>query len=316
MDVTVLIATRNRADSLRRTLASLGAQRTGGAFAFEILVADNGSQDHTRQVVAAAAQTIPVPVRYVCVPQPGKPHALNRGVERARGELVALTDDDVQHPPEWLARLVATMRERNADGAGGPVRPLWLSPRPAWLSDPILRQLGMSDHGAASFQLQPGSTSVALIGPNAIYRRALFARFGGYEPGHPAEDSDWCLRLLEAGCALWYQPAAEVRHAVDGQQLTPASIRRRLLVHGAGYGRRIARQRGRRLLGVPLWVIRLYLQLHLQALAARLRGDAADARWQWLRRSLYHGVMAQCVHAWMTGRASPGAPRLQLAEPG
>lgn len=50
-DVSVAIATFNRADMLRDALESLLGLETGGSFAYEIIVVDNASTDATPQVV-------------------------------------------------------------------------------------------------------------------------------------------------------------------------------------------------------------------------------------------------------------------------
>ena len=56
--VSVVIATRDRAALLERTLAALGAQELQDG-AIEVLIVDNGSSDHTREVVAEAAAVLP-----------------------------------------------------------------------------------------------------------------------------------------------------------------------------------------------------------------------------------------------------------------
>src|SRR6185437_9620708 len=62
LDASVIVPTYNRSALLRRTLASLERQRTGGV-AFEVVVADDGSADDSRSVVAQFAERLEV--RYV-----------------------------------------------------------------------------------------------------------------------------------------------------------------------------------------------------------------------------------------------------------
>ena len=71
---SVIIATFNRADLLDECLWHLGRQ----AFATgdEVIVADNGSTDHTATVVAAHARTFPVRLTRIVVETPGKSHAV------------------------------------------------------------------------------------------------------------------------------------------------------------------------------------------------------------------------------------------------
>ena len=58
-DVSLIIATRDREKILRRALAAVSHQETGGQFTYEIIVADNGSQDRTRAMVEMAAIRFP-----------------------------------------------------------------------------------------------------------------------------------------------------------------------------------------------------------------------------------------------------------------
>ena len=99
MNVSVLIATANRADQLADTLASLSGLRTVGAT--ELIVVDNNSTDATRDVVAAAADRFPFPVRYVFEAEQGKYAAMNTGIRAARGAILASTDDDARFEIDW-----------------------------------------------------------------------------------------------------------------------------------------------------------------------------------------------------------------------
>ena len=88
--ISVIVATRDRASLLEGTLDALCSQVSPGC-PFEILVADNGSVDGTRDVVEAVARRSDIPVVYLTESRPGKSHALNTAVSRARGELLAFT---------------------------------------------------------------------------------------------------------------------------------------------------------------------------------------------------------------------------------
>ena len=74
-DLSVLIATRDRAGSLARTLDSLVAQEISG-LDWELLVVDNGSSDETPAVLARFAKTLPLFA--LAELRPGKNRALNR----------------------------------------------------------------------------------------------------------------------------------------------------------------------------------------------------------------------------------------------
>src|SRR5437588_177347 len=103
MRVSVVVPTYRRPDLLARCLAALDAQEFDPG-AFEVIVADDAAEEAThRQVEAFAAQAGPaahyVPMRGAY----GPAAARNTGWRKARGEIVAFTDDDCVPDPGWLA---------------------------------------------------------------------------------------------------------------------------------------------------------------------------------------------------------------------
>src|SRR5689334_5863944 len=111
--VSVLICTYNRARLLRETLAALRTVDLPADCSVEILIVDNNSTDNTRLVVDEAAAVSSVPVTYLREQRQGKSFALNTGLAHARGDVIALTDDDVLPSTEWLTRIVRIFRERD-----------------------------------------------------------------------------------------------------------------------------------------------------------------------------------------------------------
>src|SRR5579875_379773 len=100
MNITVLICTYNRASSLRRTLESLQALEIPPSLTWEVVVVDNHATDSTRRVIEEVLDTSGLDVRYFYEPRSGQSHALNEGVSEAKGEIIALTDDDVRVAPD------------------------------------------------------------------------------------------------------------------------------------------------------------------------------------------------------------------------
>lgn len=95
--ISVVIATRNRADMLRESLHSVLCQTFAD---IEVIVVDDGSDDHTREVV----EQHPDPrVRYVHQAHGGISAARNLGTDHARGSWIAVHDDDDLMLPFRLA---------------------------------------------------------------------------------------------------------------------------------------------------------------------------------------------------------------------
>src|SRR5436309_2199906 len=81
-------------------------------------------------------------------PRPGLSLARNRALDWAPGDgVIAFVDDDAVVAPGWAAALERRWAEADDDVAciGGPIRPRWAVPPPAWLSDPILPTLTLLD---------------------------------------------------------------------------------------------------------------------------------------------------------------------------
>src|SRR5258708_472372 len=129
MKFSVVIATFNRADDLRETLASLARLRPDGAW--EVIVVDNNSTDHTRPVVATAETGFPARLRYVFEREQGRSPALNTGIRQAHGDIIVTTDDDVRVEADWLDCAAKGLERLDLAQGGGRVPPTLGIPRAA-----------------------------------------------------------------------------------------------------------------------------------------------------------------------------------------
>lgn len=220
-ELTICIATRDRAASLRAMLRSLEAALAGGR-ACEVIVVDNGSHDETSQVLATWA--VSEARRALSVPVAGKARALNAALECARGSLVAFTDDDVEIDRDWPAAIVRFFAEHpDYAAAMGRVR---IPPTAA--ADAAIVELIDEYRTIPVFDLGEVVCDVHdLYGANMAVRRAALAQVGGFNPrlgpgvGTAGEDTDLARRLMRAGLRLGYMPQSIVYHEVDRSRLTP-----------------------------------------------------------------------------------------------
>ena len=109
MQITVILCTYNRCQSLARALNSLAASILPETIEWEVLVVDNNSSDQTKAVVSDFACRHPGRFRYRFEPQQGKSYALNAGIGEARGDILAFMDDDVTVEPVWLQDLTSAL---------------------------------------------------------------------------------------------------------------------------------------------------------------------------------------------------------------
>jgi glycosyltransferase involved in cell wall biosynthesis len=109
--LSVVIATFNRAEILRITLEHLRNQNIEPAN-FEVIVVDDGSQDHTRQVVDETARSTGLRLEYLHHPNAGPGYSQNRGLEAAAAPFVLLLADDIFLSPEALQWHLAVHEEK------------------------------------------------------------------------------------------------------------------------------------------------------------------------------------------------------------
>jgi glycosyltransferase involved in cell wall biosynthesis len=143
-EVTVLIATRNRARFLPDAIATALAQED---VEVEVVVVDDASDDETPQLLAAVADAR---VRVVRLPeQLGMGEARNAGIAAARGQWVAFLDDDDLWAPHKLRRQLDAARVADATwvycgvvlvSADGAVVPMWGPPDPRTVLRELLRR--------------------------------------------------------------------------------------------------------------------------------------------------------------------------------
>ncbi|HTY84409.1 MAG TPA: glycosyltransferase family 2 protein [Silvibacterium sp.] len=225
MDITVILCTYNRCESLARALESVAAQRMPESTIWEVLVVDNNSGDRTPEVVEQACQQYPGRFCYTFEPKPGKSNALNTGIAQTSSDILAFMDDDVVVQPDWLQNLTSGLGDAKWAGAGGRILPAWTSAPPAWL--PRRDRYALAPLAAFDPRLEAGDLDEPPFGTNMAFRRSMFTKYGGFRtdlgprPNSEIrnEDTEFGQRLLNAGERLKYEPLAVVYHSVSPQRL-------------------------------------------------------------------------------------------------
>jgi glycosyltransferase involved in cell wall biosynthesis len=314
MKFSILIATYKRAAVLADTLDSLATLTPGAPW--EVIVIDNNSPDHTREVVERAAPRFPAPLRYAFEAEQGRSAALNCGFRLAEGEIVVTTDDDVRVEPDWLNHIERALTALDCDYVGGRVTPLFEEPAlPAWFPKTpglLWGVLALLDYGPAPVKY---GTRVPL-GVNMAMRRDAIARAGGFDPaiGRKAgtllgqEVREWCLRAHAAGLTGYYVPGIVVQHLIPGDRLTKRYFRRwffwrgisrAMLYADTGLDMEKPEQstldfaRVPHLAGVPRYLFRSAVVALKDAIVAALRGDAITSFDRELWLCAFAGIVKQ-----------------------
>src|SRR3954468_6230526 len=195
--VSVVVPTRDRAGYLDVTLTSLANQDF--AEPYEVIVVDDGSRDSTHEVIARHG------VRSLLHDPPRGPNAArNDGARVAEADLIALIDDDVFAPREWLRELVdGARRHPDALAYGGPIR--------ARLEGPAPRSCGREAPPVTTLDLGTGDVPTELVwSANMLLRRSALELAGEFDDSLPTggDEEEWLRRLGEHGGGVMYIAAA------------------------------------------------------------------------------------------------------------
>lgn len=112
VDISVVICTRNRSESLKNCIESLNSQT---CMPNEIIVVDNAPSDDSTRLVVELYEN----VTYYKEPRPGLDIARNRGAKEANCSIVAYTDDDVMVDALWSYRIWETFLDESIQAMTG-----------------------------------------------------------------------------------------------------------------------------------------------------------------------------------------------------
>jgi glycosyltransferase involved in cell wall biosynthesis len=177
----------------------------------ELLVVDNGSTDHTSEVVERI-RLLNMTLRSLHEPAPGLSVARNAGLRASTRDIVVFTDDDVRPTADWLSQLVEPITSGRADAVGGRViipkdrRVAWFAPlHRSWLASTERCENGPAE----------------LVGANMAFRREAWKSADAFDVHLGAgalgfgEDRLFSLRLQSDGCRIAFAPNAVVEHHFD-----------------------------------------------------------------------------------------------------
>ncbi len=239
--ISVVMGTRNRPDSLRTALQHLLALPYPH---FEVLVLDQSDGGESEAVALSFAAS--PRLRYERLASRGQNRAISRGLELARHDLIALTDDDCRPHETWLHELAHIFVQRPEVGlVSGRVQacphdlkseyvPAFDFDKPRFIGRKALEE--------------PGGFG---MGANMALRRNLYEAIKpldlqigpGTQPFPAGNDLDLCYRAYKAGFIhlqsprpwLWHDGVrvqADRRKLVEGYNVTTTALYAKYLRRG------------------------------------------------------------------------------------
>jgi GT2 family glycosyltransferase len=225
LKTTVIVATHDRPESIRRLIASLAPELASGSR--EIVVAENGTPAPMQLAVEGA------PLKHLHEARAGKCRIQNRAIADATGELLVFLDDDLVVAPGYLAAVedfFDTHREFAA--MKGRIIPAE-DPERKVGAMAVYLDLPIADHGDEVVEVR------GVLGANMAFRAEALRQVGPFDErlgpgaGGHEEETEMSQRIRRAGFRIGYAPKALVYHEVD-----PSRANRERFI-------RIARERGR-----------------------------------------------------------------------
>lgn len=227
--VTIVVVNWNGRAYLEKCLGSLRAQTYP---AREIVLVDNGSTDGSIAFVRAQFPEVQI----VALPyNAGFAAGNNCAMRAARGDYIALLNNDAYAEPDWLARMIETAEQHPEAGL--------IACKLLYAHDPrLINAAGLAlDWAGFCWEWRGGavddpqdSAIQECFGPSgaaALYRRVMLDEIGLFDEDFfaYAEDADLNWRALRAGWRCLYVPAARAYHISSATAGEGSAFKARLL---------------------------------------------------------------------------------------
>jgi len=208
--ISVVIPCLNEAAFIEATLEALARQEDPGE-PYEVVVADGGSTDGTREVLARWAARDPR-FRMIDNPERITPIALNRGIEAAQGETVIIFGAHARCAPDFLQRNAEALRAHPESGCvGGTVAQIHGSPTARRIGMALSTPFGVGDARFRTGGLAGHVDTVAF----GAYRRTALEEIGLFDASLVRnQDDELNFRLHEAGWRIWFDPRIQSSYFV------------------------------------------------------------------------------------------------------
>ncbi len=247
MDLSVIIATYNNAQSLERTLNSLATQDAENDI-WECVIVDNNCSDDTAVRVSAFQKSHSnINIRLVKESQQGLSYARNRGIAESKGEILVFIDDDETVNEGFVSAYIDLFRNHDAFAAAGAVKARYDSQRPKWMSYYTEKMIANPiDLGKRVTRI---SSDITPAGGNMAFNREVFNLYGGFDTNlgrkgnklYGGEENELFDRLRNLGERVYYTPKAIVYHHIPDRKLTPEYFDK--LSYGVGVSKLLRAQK-------------------------------------------------------------------------
>lgn len=104
IDLSVIVPTLNEEGNIKDLIYRIDQNLSAAKINYEVIIIDDNSSDQTVNIAKSHSNSFPVHV-YLKEGKKGKAHSILEGISKAKAEVVAMIDADLQYPPEKLAQM-------------------------------------------------------------------------------------------------------------------------------------------------------------------------------------------------------------------
>lgn len=224
---SVIFCTYNREKYIYNAMKSIVEQEFP-VEKYEIVLINNNSTDNTEQICIQFQKDFPqVDFNYIVEINQGLSYARNRGIKESKGELLVFVDDDATVFEHYLSSIDNFFKMYpNAVACGGPIKPVYETGKPMWLSYYTNILIG----GALYYgeRIVPFKNGKFPGGGNSAFKYTVFGKYGLFnvELGRKgssligAEEKDLYDRLARGGEQFYYLPQMGIYHYISETKLT------------------------------------------------------------------------------------------------
>lgn len=198
--VSIIIATKNRAFFLPKTLTAITGQDYPKT---EVIIVDNDSTDDTRKVVSQ------YPAQYIYCPKNGIGIARKTGGDNAQGEFIAFCDDDCIPHRNWVSKLMQRFnQEENIGIVAGLVNNIGGTGKGR----------GKIGRNGMTYYVENPYEADYFGNANLAFSRQRYHEVGGYDPFFSVgyEEIDLSIRFKQRGYKIVFEQEAVVDHHFTG----------------------------------------------------------------------------------------------------
>lgn len=223
---------------LLRLLKNVSLQKTRGHFTFSVVVVDNDIAGSSHEDVMRSRSELGIEILYGIEPEKTIPAARNHALKLAKGNYIAIIDDDEFPPDYWLLTLYEAIQTYQVDGALGPVYPFFEQSPPRWLI-----RSGMLDlpHLRTGTLLEWRQTRTG----NVLLKKEVFDRYGiAFDETFTTGGSDQAFfrQAMKLGFRFISVDEAPAYEIVPPERWRRTYFLRRALINGFNAHKYVARE--------------------------------------------------------------------------